>query len=156
MSFDPIEPTFEYMCRAHVKVAKPKELGLTPLGQRRIIDIQGGTVEGPVLNGKIIPGGADWQVVRPDGTAVLEARYTIQTDDDAMIYVTNFGYRHGPPEVMARVAAGEQVDPALYYFRAAPLFETSAPQYAWLNTVLAMTTGIREKSTVVLDFYVVR
>jgi hypothetical protein len=152
----PIEPTFEYIFRAAVKVAPPKELGQTPLGQRRIIDIIGGSVEGPLLNGIIIPGGADWQIVRPDGTAVLEARYTIQTDDDALIYVTNFGYRHGPPDVLARIAAGEPVDPARYYFRAAPLFETAAPRYAWLNTVLAMTSGIREKSTVLLDFYVVR
>jgi hypothetical protein len=156
MAYTPIEPHFEYMCRAHVSVDTPLELGRTPLGQRRIINIKGGSVEGPVLSGTILPGGADWQIIRQDGAAVLEARYTIQTKDDALIYVTNFGYRHGPPEVLAKIAAGEPVDPALYYFRAAPHFETSAPQYAWLNTVLAMTSGIRAKDTVILDFYVVR
>jgi hypothetical protein len=156
VAFTPSVPRFEYLFQAHVAVAAPRELGVTPLGRRRIIDITGGSVEGPLLSGTILPGGADWQVVRPDGTAVLEARYTIQTRDDALIYVTNFGYRHGPPDVLARIAAGESVDPALYYFRAAPLFETAAPRYAWLNTVLAMTSGMREKSTVVLDFYAVR
>jgi hypothetical protein len=156
MSFTPAVPSFEYLFRAEVAVSKPLELGQTPLGQRRIINIAGGSVAGPLLSGTILPGGADWQIVRRDGTAVLEARYTIETNDGAQIYVTNFGYRHGPPEVMARVAAGEEVDPAQYYFRAAPLFETAAPQYAWLNTILAMTSGMRQKSTVVLDFYAVR
>jgi len=144
------------MFRAHVSVADPIELGQTPRGRRRIIHITGGSVEGPALSGSVLPGGADWQILRADGTAVLEARYTIETGDGALIYVTNFGFRHGPPEILARIAAGEEVDPALYYFRAAPLFETSAPRYAWLNSVLAMTSGVRKKSTVILDFYAVR
>ncbi len=156
MSISPVAPSFEYMFRVHASVADPIELGRTPRGLRRIINITGGTVEGPVLSGIILPGGADWQVIREDGTAVLEARYTIKTQDDALIYVTNFGFRHGPPEVLASIAAGEKVDPALYYFRASPLFETSAPQYAWLNSSLAMTSGVREKNKVILDFYAVR
>jgi hypothetical protein len=156
MSFSPTTPSFEYMFRARVSVAAPMELGRTPRGVRRIIDITGGSVEGPVLSGRILPGGADWQIVREDGTAVLEARYTIQTGDGALIYVTNFGFRHGPPEVLSKIAAGEEVDPGLYYFRAAPLFETSAPQYFWLNSILSMTSGVREKSAVILDFYAVR
>ena len=156
MQLSPVAPSFEYMFRIHASVADPIELGRTPRGLRRIINITGGTVEGPVLSGIILPGGADWQVIREDGTAVLEARYTIKTRDDALIYVTNFGFRHGPPEVLASIAAGEEVDPALYYFRASPLFETSAPQYAWLNSSLAMTSGVREKNKVILDFYAVR
>lgn len=156
MTFSPIQPRLEFIFRASVTVAAPLELGLTPLGQRRIIDITGGTVEGPVLSGTILPGGADWQLIRENGTAVLEARYTIQTDDGALIYVRNDGFRHGPAEVIAAVAKGESVDPALYYFRAAPAFETSHLKYAWLNHTLALSSGIREKSRVVLDFFAVR
>jgi len=113
-------------------------------------------VEGPLLTGAILPGGADWQVIREDGTAVLEARYTIRTDDGALIYVRNDGYRHGPADVMAALARGESVDPALYYFRTTPRFETGAPRFAWLNRTLALCSGVREKAQVILDFFVVK
>ncbi len=156
MSFEPVKPTLEFIFRARVTVASPREFGETPMGMRRIIDITGGTVEGPALNGTVIPGGADWQIVRRDGTAVLEARYSIRTDDDALVYIRNDGYRCGPPEVMAQLAAGEPVDPSEYYFRAAPSFETSSLKYAWMNTTLAMSSGVREENTVILDFYAVR
>ena len=155
-TFAPVKPSFEFIFRAKVTVATPLEFGQTPLGTRRIIDITGGSVEGPALSGEILPGGADWQIIQKDGTAVLEARYTIRSRDDALIYVRNFGYRHGPSEILNRVAKGEMVDPALYYFRATPFFETGAPQYDWLNKTLAMSSGIREKQRVVLDFYAVR
>lgn len=155
-TFAPVKPSFEFIFRAEVTVAAPLEFGQTPLGTRRIIDITGGSVEGPALSGEVLPGGADWQIIQKDGSAVLEARYTIRCRDDALIYVRNFGYRHGPAEVLARVAKGEMVDPALYYFRATPFFETAARQYDWLNKTLAMTSGIREKDRVVLDFYAVR
>src|SRR5262249_14147944 len=92
-------------------------LGETPYGERRIIRIHGGTVEGERLNGKVLPGGADWQIVRSDGVVHLTARYTIATDRGGLILVNSEGYRHGPPEVMARLTRDETVDPSLYYFR---------------------------------------
>jgi hypothetical protein len=156
MQVSPNPPELAFMCRAFVQVAEACEVGLTPLGRRRIIDILGGRVEGPLLTGVILPGGADWQVVREDGTAVLEARYTIRTDDGALIYVRNDGYRHGPADVMAALARGESVDPALYYFRTTPRFETGAPRFAWLNRTLALCSGVREKAQVILDFFVVK
>ena len=128
-------------------------LGQTPRGERRIIDITGGEVSGPKLAGRILPGGADWQIVRADGVAVLEARYTIEASDGALVYVQNFGYRHGPPDVIARIVQGEVVDPGLYYFRAAPIFETSAAEYDWLNRTIAVCTGVRTRDRVILDFY---
>ena len=94
-----------------------QRLGNTPYGERRIINILDGTVEGPKLKGKILPGGADWQIVRADGVVHLTARYTAETETGGLILINAEGYRHGPPEVMARLARDETVDPALYYFR---------------------------------------
>ena len=142
----------------HVEVTlEPvRDLGETPLGQRRIIGIRGGTFKGSRLAGNILPGGADWQVIRADGVAFLDARYTLETDDGALIYVNNKGYRHGPKDVIERMARGEDVDPALYYMRATPWFETSAPQYAWLNRTICVATGARRPAAVELDFYEVK
>jgi len=113
-------------------------------------------VSGAKLAGRVLPGGADWQIVRDDGTAVLEARYTIEAADGALVYVRNWGYRHGPREVLARIARGEVVDPALYYFRTTPTFETAAPQYDWLNRTVAVCSAVRTADRVVIDFYAVR
>ncbi len=136
-----------------VTLAPIKDLGQTPNGHRRIIDITGGTFEGERLRGRVLPGGADWQVIRPDGSAALEARYTLETDDGALIYVRNTGFRHGPPEVLARLAAGEDVDPADYYFRSTPVFETGAEAHAWLNSVVAVASGARRPDAVELGVF---
>jgi hypothetical protein len=146
----------EFLCRVEVTLEPVRELGETPLGRRRIIGITGGTFSGPRLAGKILPGGADWQVIRSDGVAYLDARYTLETDDGALIYVNNKGYRHGPKEVIERMARGEEVDPALYYMRATPWFETSAPRYAWLNRTICVATGARRAAAVELDFFEVK
>ena len=133
-----------------------RDLGDTPLGRRRIIGITGGSFSGPRLSGKVLPGGADWQVIRSDGVAYLDARYTLETSDGALIYVRNKGYRHGPKEVIERMARGEEVDPALYYMRTTPWFETSAAQYAWLNRMICVASGARRAAAVELDFYEIR
>ncbi|MEK6245108.1 MAG: DUF3237 domain-containing protein [Pseudomonadota bacterium] len=146
----------EFLCRLEVTLEPARELGETPLGKRRIIGITGGAFSGPRLAGKILPGGADWQVIRADGVAYLDARYTLETDDGALIYVNNKGYRHGPKEVLERMARGEEVDPALYYMRATPWFETSAPRYAWLNRSICVATGARRAAAVELDFFEVK
>lgn len=152
-SLTPVTPQLEFLLRITVKIAQPLLVGQTPLGERRIINIIGGHFSGAKLSGQVLPGGADWQLVRPDGAALLEAKYTLRTDDGALIYVTNRGIRHGPPEVLARIAQGELVDPALYYFRATPSFETGAPQYAWLNDIIMVCSGVRTADAVLLDFY---
>jgi hypothetical protein len=156
MEFSPVTPTLERLFRAVVEIAAPLSVGLTPRGERRIIPITGGRFVGEMIAGDVLPGGADWQLVRPDGTALLEARYTLRTQDGALVYVRNRGVRSGPPDVLARLAHGEAVDPASYYFRTRPEFETGAPQYAWLNDLLAVCSAVRAANAVTLDFYAVR
>jgi hypothetical protein len=145
----------EFLLRARVELAPVQDLGDTPLGRRRIIAITGGRFEGPRLRGAILPGGADWQVIRPDGVTFVEARYTLETADGALVYVQNSGYRHGPAGVIARLVAGEDVDPSLYYFRTTPWFETSARQYDWLNRCVCVASGARRPDCVELDIHLV-
>ena len=133
-----------------------RDLGRTPLGRRRIIGITGGTFKGPRLSGRILPGGADWQLIRADGVAYLDARYTLETDDGALIYVNNTGYRHGPKDAMERLALGEEIDPTLIYTRSTPWFETSVPKFAWLNRTICVGTGARRPASVEFDFYEVK
>lgn len=127
--------------------------GRTPYGERRVINILGGTITGPKLKGRILPGGADWQIVRSDGAADIQARYTIETDKGAHILVSSDGLRHGPPAVLESLARGDKVDPGLYYFRTVMRFETADPAVAWLNRILALARGQREARSVRLDVY---
>ena len=128
-------------------------LGRTPLGERRIIGIRGGTVDGGKFTGRVLPGGADWQVVRADGAADIRARYTIESEAGGRVLVDSVGLRHGPPDVLDRLTRGEKVDPALYYFRTAMRFETGEPSLDWLNRILAVARGEREALAVKLDVY---
>ena len=144
------------LLKAEITLAQAQELGDSPLGRRRIIPITGGTFRGERLSGRVLAGGADWQVIRADGVAELDARYTLETEDKALIYVRNFGYRHGPAEVIKRLAAGEAVDPSLYYMRTTPRFETGAERYRWLNRIICVATGARRAAAVELDFYEVK
>jgi len=146
----------EPLLRAEITLAPAQELGETPLGRRRIIPITGGSFRGERLAGRVLPGGADWQFIRSDGVAELDARYTLETEDRALIYVRNFGYRHGPAEVIQRLAAGEPVDPALYYMRTTPRFETGAERYKWLNRIICVATGARKVAAVELEVYEVK
>ena len=156
MELKPPIPRLEPLCHVAVKIGAPQLLGAVLTGERRIIPITGGRFEGAKMRGEILPGGADWQIVAADGTAILEARYTLRTDDGALIYVKNNGFRHGPPEVLAAIARGEQVDPIKYYFRATPTFETGDKKYAWLNRIICVCSGVRTKEEVLLDFYEVK
>jgi hypothetical protein len=142
--------------RLGVSVAPALELGETQQGRRRIIPITGGTVEGPRLSGRVLPGGADWQIIRADGCAELEARYTLEADDGALISVVNRGLRHGPPEIVARLIAGEPVDPASYYFRCTPVFETASPAHRWLTRTVFTASGARRPDLVEISVYAVR
>jgi hypothetical protein len=131
-----------------VDLAEPLDLGHTPVGHRRVINIVGGDFSGERVSGVVLSGGADWQIVRADGVAVLDARYTLRATDGALVQVTSQGLRRGPPEVMARLARGEEVDPAEYHFRTAMRFETSAPGLAFLNAILAVSFGRRTPNAV--------
>jgi hypothetical protein len=144
------------LLKAEITLQAPLELGDTPLGRRRIINISGGRFSGARLSGRVLPGGADWQVIRADGVAYLDARYTLETADGALVYVRNRGYRHGPAEVLKRISAGEDVDPSLYYMRTAPSFETGDERYAWLNRIVCVATGARRPSAVELEVFEVK
>ena len=141
------------LLRAEITLAPALELGEAPLGRRRIIHITGGRFHGERLSGTVLPGGADWQIVRGDGVAWLEARYALKTGDGALIYVQNQGYRHGPAEVLKRVAAGEEVDPSLYYMRTTPWYETGDARYAWLNRIICVASGARRAAAVELEVF---
>ena len=138
---------------ATITLAPVKDLGTTPIGHRRIIDITGGTVTGPKLQGKVLPGGADWQYIRSDNVSYLDARYTIETDDGALIYVSNQGYRHGPDEIIEKLKRGEPVEDGSYYMRCTPWFETSAPAHDWLNKTIFVATGERDPNGVRLSVF---
>ena len=142
-----------HLFRAEIALASPQELGDTPQGRRRIIGITGGRFAGERLSGRVLPGGADWQVIRADGVADLDARYTLETSDRALIYVRNRGYRHGPAEILRRLSSGEPVDPSLYYMRTTPRFETGDARYAWLNRIVCVATGARRPAAVELEVF---
>lgn len=129
------------------------EMGPGRAGHRRIIPILGGPVTGDRIRGTVMNLGADWQTIFADGTAELDTRYAIQTHDGAIIEVKNYGLRHGPADVMKRVAAGEDVDPSEYYMRTHCRLESGDERYSWVNKSLFVSTGGRKASSVVLSFY---
>lgn len=128
-------------------------LGAAPGGERRVVPLTGGVVEGPELNGRIVAGGADWQTQRADGVLEIDAHYQIETADGARIEVRSQGLRHGPPEVMAALARGEPVAPESYFFRTLVRFTTGHPDWLHLNRTMAIASGRREARRVVLDLF---
>lgn len=153
LAAQPAPPGLEFAFEVRAEVADPTVIGEVPAGTRRIIDILGGTVEGPRLKGRVVPGGADWQIIRADGFTEVDARYTLETDTGKLIYVTNIGIRHAPPDVIRRLNAGEEVDQAQIYFRAVPKFETGAPELEWLMRSIFVATGERYPNGVVIRFW---
>ncbi|WP_462383002.1 DUF3237 domain-containing protein [Pseudomonas sp. Marseille-QA0892] len=155
---EPPRLVMEPLARFSVDLSGPVwELGeVGSQGQRRIIPITGGRFDGPGFKGQILNNGADWQIVDGAGTAIIDTRYLLQTDDGALVYLQTKGYRHGPAEVLARIAKGETVDPSLYYFRVTMQFETSDPKYTWLNGTVGIGSAVRQAKAVVYDAYVVK
>lgn len=148
-----MEPAFDFVGEVEAGVAAPTSFGKGALGERRIVPILGGRMTGPRLSGEILPGGADYQLIRADGVAEIEARYTIRCDDGALVYVVNRGLRHASPEDMAKLLRGEFVPPERVYFRTAPAFETSAQQHAWLTRSLFLGLGERRPDSVRVRIY---
>jgi len=146
-------PALRFAFEARVGVSPAIDAGPVDCGHRRIIPITGGIIEGPSLTGTIIPGGADWQTIHADATIDLTARYTIKATDGTLIGVVNRGLRRAPPEILARLAAGETVDPALVYFRTTPVFETPEGPHRWLSRSIFLATAQRHPAGVLLRFF---
>lgn len=136
-----------------IELGQPIEMGKGRAGNRRIIPIVGGAALGPDITGEVLNLGADWQTVFADGAVQLDTRYALKTDDGAVIEVVNVGIRHGPADIMASLAAGEDVDPASYYMRTAARLETGDDGYAWVNHLLFICAGIRRASAVEIAYY---
>ncbi len=147
------EPSLELVCELSVKLAPIREMGDGRAGQRRIIPIIGGTVTGPKLQGKILNLGADWQTIFSNGVAELDTRYAMETHDGATIEIINYGYRHGPKEVLEAVARGEEVDPTTYYMRTHAKLETGDRRYDWVNRTLFLGVGARNQQSVMVKLY---
>jgi muconolactone delta-isomerase len=150
------DPRPSLVFRLEATLAQPLDVGDTAQGHRRIVPLTGGTFTGPQLNGNLLPGGsADWQVVLPDGTALGDIRYTLQTESGDLLYVQSRGVRHGSAEVLARLGRGEPVDPSEYTFRTATQIETAAPALDWLNKGVFVGVGGRQPAGVVYEIYLV-
>jgi hypothetical protein len=149
-------PGLEYAFTATVQVAPPIEQGQADGGRKRFIAITGGTVEGPLLSGAVLPGGGDWQVIEEGGLTRIEARYFIKAADGTVIDVVNPGVRVAEPAVIDRLARGEAVDPGAYYFRTTPRFSVAAGRHGWMRRAVFVARGIRRPDSVQIDVYVVR
>ena len=147
-------PRLEHLCDLAVTIAAPIEVGRTPAGLRRMIPITGGTVTGPRMNGQVLSGGADFQLILSDGTqAHLDARYVIELVDGSRVWVQNTALRVASKENSVRIMRGEKVDPGAVYFRCQPQFETAAADWAWLHDSQFIGTGLRAPDGVYLSFY---
>ncbi|MBD3896780.1 DUF3237 domain-containing protein [Halomonas sp. ML-15] len=146
-------PRLEPVTTLAVHVDTPLEIGELVNGRRRIIPILGGTFDGPQLAGEVLPGGADWQLIRPDGCAEVMARYVLRTTQGSLIEVENRGVRHAPEPIMQRLIRGEPVAPDQYYFRTVPTFQTADPALAWLTRDLFVARGIREPERVLIQVF---
>jgi hypothetical protein len=149
----PAPPALVPMCRINCEVGEVVSLGPAPGGERRYVPLGGGSVAGPELDGEVVAGGVDWQVQHADGTLDIQAHYVVRCTDGALVEVRSEGLRHGPPEVMARLARSEPVAAGEYVFRTVILFTTGAPRWSHLNKVMAIAVGSREARRVLLDVY---
>ncbi len=150
------EPRLGRVYRLEATLGQPLNLGETPQGHRRIVPLTGGTFTGPELHGTLVPGAsADWQTVLPDGTALGDIRYTLQTDAGDLLYVQSRSVRHGSAEVLARLARGEDVDASEYTFRASTQIESTARQLEWLTKGVFISVGGRQANAVIYETYLV-
>jgi hypothetical protein len=150
------EPRLTRVYRLEATLGQPLDLGERPRGHRRIVPLTGGTFTGADLHGKLLAGAsADWQTVLPDGTALGDVRYVLQTDSGDLLYVQSHGIRHGTPEVLARLGPGEDVDPSEYTFRTSTQIETAATDLDWLNKGIFISVGGRQAASVIYETYLV-
>ncbi len=151
------DPSLTPVYRLEATLGEPVDLGDTAHGHRRIVPLSGGTFTGPTISGKLLPGAsADWQTLLPDGTALGDIRYTLQTEGGDVLYAQSRGVRHGSAEVLARLGRGEDVDASEYTFRTSTQIETAAAKLDWLNKGVFVSVGGRQASGVVYETYLVR
>jgi hypothetical protein len=143
----------EFLMTLEIELETTHVIGETPAGTRRIDVFRGGRFEGPRLRGEFVAGGSDMILRRADGAMQPDVRLTLETDDGAFIQVTYRGVRHGPDEVMRRIAAGEPVEASEYYLRNTPYFETGSEKYDWLNRIVAVGIGRRAPNAAVYDIH---
>ena len=149
-------PRLTKVYRLEASLGEPLDLGETAHGHRRIVPLSGGTFNGAEISGKLLPGAsADWQIVLPDGTALGDIRYTLQTDGGDLLYVQSRSIRHGSPEVLARLARGEDVEASEYTFRASTQIETAGAELDWLNKGVFISVGGRQPGGVIYETYLV-
>ena len=148
-----IVPALEPICVLTVELAGIQEMGDGRAGKRRIIPIIGGVVNGERLSGTILNVGADWQTVFSTGLAELDTRYAMKTHDGAIIEICNYGFRHGPAEVIDAIANGEEVSADQYYMRTHARLETGDARYDWVNRTLFVGAGARNQSSVTMALY---
>jgi muconolactone delta-isomerase len=150
------DPELRHVYQLDAEIDAPTDVGDTPQGHRRIIPLTRGHATGPYFEAELLPAGAaDWQIVQASGSSVADIRYTLKTDGGALLYVQSQGVRHGNPDVLARLAAGEDVDPSEYTFRASVTIETADPELAWVNDGVFIAVGGRRPSGVSYDVYLV-
>jgi hypothetical protein len=143
----------KYVFTITAEIADVTSAGDIGSGVRRIIPIIGGEVKGDGINGKVLPFGADFQIIRPNELIELEAKYAFETDDGAVVYVENKGMRFGPVELLQKLKRGEPVDPILIYFRTVPRFETGHEKYRWLMEHIFIGSAARHADRVVIDVH---
>ncbi|HEY8608241.1 MAG TPA: DUF3237 domain-containing protein [Noviherbaspirillum sp.] len=148
-------PALRHLCRITARVDQVVSLGPAAHGERRYVPITGGEVEGAEMRGEVLAGGVDWQLQRADGTLDIAAHYVLRTEDGALVEIQSNGYRHGPPDVMRRLAAGEPVAPDAYYFRTAITFQTGAARWRHLNSAIAIGHGARTAGAARIDVFLV-
>jgi muconolactone delta-isomerase len=150
------DPRLTQVYRLEAALGQPLELGDTTQGHRRIVPLTAGSFTGPAISGTLLAGvSADWQVVLPDGTALGDVRYVLQTDRGDLLYVQSRGIRHGTAEVLARLGRGEDVDASEYTFRTATQIETAAPDLDWLNKGVFISVAGRQAASVIYETYLV-
>lgn len=146
-------PELNFFADLSVQVDKPQEVGQTHHGVRRLIPILGGLVQGHGWTARVLPGGADFQLIVNERMAELDARYVMEADGGDLIYVQNRAVRTAVPEVMARLVRGEPVPPEAVYFRCSPSFETASAALGWITERLFVGTGARHPDRVVMRFF---
>jgi hypothetical protein len=146
----------EFLMRISAELDSPQTLADTPLGTRLVLGLKGGSFEGPRLKGAMVPGGGDWVLMRADGIAELDIRFTLRTDDGELICMNCAGISDIAPAVRKRIQQGDDVDPASYYFRTTPLFETGAEKYRWLNRLVTVGVGRRTAGGMVTDVFAIK
>ena len=149
----PVAPALTFVFEITITLGTPIEMGTMPEGRRRFIPITGGTVKGPKLQGVVLPGGGDWQTIGPDGTTEIHARYAMQASDGTVVEIDNPGVRVASPSIIARLTAGEDLDPALYYFRTTPNFSLVAGKHDWLRQRVFVAVGARRPAAVEVKIY---